>query len=107
MTERNDRLARNETLFRSVNERVEEVVQPGPDELIDFLCECGDAECVEKVSLTRAEYEDVRLDATQFAVVPGHEITDIEDVVARTDRFIVVRKHPGESGIARQTDPRS
>jgi hypothetical protein len=107
MTDRRQRLARNETLFRSVNERVEEVVQPGPNEQIDFLCECGDSECVEKVSLTRAEYERVRADATQFAILAGHEVPDIEDVVARTDRFLVVRKHPEESEIARETDPRS
>ena len=43
MSDRSDRLARNETMFRSVNERVEEVVQPGPQEEIDFLCECGTA----------------------------------------------------------------
>jgi|SRR4051812_9754547 len=32
---------------------------------------------------------------------------DIEDVVAETDRFVVVRKHPEEAVIARETDPRS
>lgn len=107
MIERSDRLARNEALFRSVNERVEEVVQPGKNEEIDFLCECGDGECVEKISLTRVEYKGVRTDADQFAVAPGHEIPDIEDVVTRNDRFLVIRKHPGESAIARETDPRS
>jgi hypothetical protein len=107
MTDRNDRLARNEALFRSVNERVEEVVQPGKNEEIDFLCECGDSECVEKISLARSEYERVRADAAQFAIAVGHEILDIEDVVTRTDRFLAVRKHSEESAIARETDPRS
>jgi hypothetical protein len=107
MSERGDRLARNETLFRSVNERVEEVVQPGAGEEIDFLCECGNAECTEKVTLTRREYEQVRSDATQFAVVSGHEIPEIEEVVLQRDRFLVVRKHPEEADIAQQTDPRS
>lgn len=107
MSERSDRLARNETMFRSVNERVDEVVQPGPQEEIDFLCECGDSECVEKVTLTREEYERVRADGTQFAIVPGHEIPEIEDVVLRADRFLVARKHPEESEIAQETDPRS
>jgi hypothetical protein len=107
MTDRGDRLARNEALFRSVNERVEEVVQPGNNEEIDFLCECGDSECVEKISLTRSEYERVRADSAQFAIAVGHEIPDIEDVVTRTDRFLAVRKQPEESAIARETDPRS
>ena len=107
MSDRTDRLARNEAMFRSVNERVEEVVQPGPTEPIDFLCECGDTECVEKISLTRAEYESIRTDGAQFVVVAGHEIPAIESVVRRADRFLVVRKHPGEAEIALETDPRS
>jgi hypothetical protein len=107
MTDRGERLARNEAMFRSVNERVEEVVQPGPTEAIDFLCECGDTECVEKITLTREEYESVRMDGAQFAIVSGHEIPAIERVVRRADRFLVVRKHPAEAEIARETDPRS
>jgi hypothetical protein len=107
VTDRNERLARNETLFRSVNERVEEVVQPGPNEEIDFLCECGDDSCVEKVTLTRREYEQVRQDGAHFAVTPGHEIPEIENVVMRGERFLVVRKHPEESEIAYETDPRA
>jgi hypothetical protein len=107
MTDRSERLARNEAMFRSVNERVEEVVQPGPTEAIDFLCECGDTECVEKITLTREEYESVRVDGAQFAIVAGHEIPAIESVVRRVDRFLVVRKHPHEAEIARETDPRS
>jgi hypothetical protein len=107
MSERGDRLARNEAMFRAVNERVEEVVQPGAGEEIDFLCECGNAECTEKVTLARREYEQVRSDATQFAVVSGHEIPEIEEIVLQRDRFLVVRKHPDEADIAQQTDPRS
>ncbi len=107
MTDRSERLARNEALFRSVNERVEEVVQPGPTEAIDFLCECGDTECVEKITLTREEYESVRMDGAQFAIVAGHEIPAIESVVRRADGFLVVRKHPAEAEIARETDPRA
>jgi hypothetical protein len=107
MSDRADRLARNEAMFRSVNERVEEVVQPGAEEEIDFLCECGDSGCVEKMTLTREEYEQVRADGAQFAVYPGHEIEEVEDVVLRAERFFVVRKHPEEAKIAEEADPRS
>ena len=107
MNERSDRIARNEAMFRSVNERVEQVVQPGPDEEIDFLCECGDSACIETVTLTREAYEQVRTDGAQFVVVPGHEIPQIETVVSRADGFLIVRKLPGEAGIAQETDPRS
>ena len=107
MTDRNERLVRNETMFRSVNERVKEVVQPGPNEEIDFLCECGDDSCIEKITLTRVEYESVRVEGAQFAIVAGHEIPTIESVVRRADRFLVVRKHPDEAETAHETDPRA
>jgi hypothetical protein len=103
---REDRLARNETLFREVNERIEEIRSPEEDQ-IDFLCECGVEECKDAVRLTVVEYEKLRADPTTFAVVPGHSIEDIESVVVETERFHVVRKHPGEQDIARSTDPRS
>jgi hypothetical protein len=41
-----------------------------------------------------------------FAVLPGHAIPEVEDVVAEGDRFQVVRKHAGEGRIARATNPR-
>jgi hypothetical protein len=103
---REHRLARNETLFREVNERIEEIRSPEEDQ-IEFLCECGVEECKDAISLTVPEYERLRADATTFAVVPGHSIEDIEDVVSETERFHVVRKHPSEKDVARSTDPRS
>jgi hypothetical protein len=103
---REDRLARNETLFREVNERIEDVRSPEEGQ-IDFLCECGVEECKDAISLTVTEYEQLRGDPTTFAVVPGHSIGDIEAVVSETERFHVVRKHPSEQDIARSTDPRS
>ena len=105
-----DQLAKNEALFRDVNERVKEVDQshniPTADRW-DFLCECGNAGCMERISLTVAEYERVRADPAQFAVVPGHERPDIEAVVHATDDYLVIRKNPGEDAIARANDPRS
>jgi hypothetical protein len=103
---REERLARNEVLFREVNERIEEVKarEGGP---IEFLCECGIETCIEVIRLSTSEYEELRSDPTTFAVVPGHEIEDIEVVVSEGDHFNVVRKHERESEIARTTDPRS
>jgi hypothetical protein len=103
---REQRLARNEVLFREVNERIEEVAS-ADDGIFEFLCECGVTECTEVVRMTAAEYEAVRADPTTFALIPGHEIEDIEAIVSETDRFNVVRKHPGERDLARSTDPRS
>jgi hypothetical protein len=106
---REERVARNEALFREVNERIKRVNEhlETQDEA-DFICECGDADCTHPVSLTLAEYEDVRSRGTHFAVVPGHVVTDIERIVARYPRFAVVEKtEPQAAGIAAREDPRS
>lgn len=103
---RKERLARNEALFREVNERVEEMSGGRALDMIDFICECGDDECTEPMRLTAREYEEVRADPVLFAILPGHAIPEVEDVVADGDRFQVVRKHVDEQGVARVTDPR-
>ena len=104
---RKHQIARNEALFREVNERVEEVSASRPTEMTEFVCECGDTNCTEAVALLEEEYERVRSDPLLFAVVPGHEIPDVEEILASNERFSLVRKHAGEDVIARQTDPRS
>ena len=56
---------------------------------------------------TRTEYEELRSDAHQFAVHPGHEYPDVESVVARLKGYDIVRKNRGvPEQIAEQTDPR-
>jgi hypothetical protein len=108
--ERDDRrkhqIARNEALFREVNERVQEVSEDRATLMTDFVCECGNTDCTDTVQLRDEECEHVRADPLLFAIVPGHEIPDVEEVVAENQRFYVVRKHVEEGIIAKQTDPR-
>ena len=109
MDTRQQRVAKNEALFRQVNERIEEVNEPlGPNEPTDFLCECGDDDCTAPVRLTLAEYEEIRSHPTHFVVAHGHEVIDVERVIEQNDRFAVVRKFSGEAErVALETDPRS
>ena len=104
--ERKHRIARNETIFREVNERIEEVSGNAPGEHVEFLCECGSRGCAEVVPLTRGEYESLRADPVLFAVLPGHQIPEVEVVVAENHRFLTVRKLAEEQEIARETNPR-
>jgi hypothetical protein len=101
------RIARNEALFREVNERVKEVSESAPAERIEFLCECGDEKCTQSISLSRSEYEALRSDPLLFGIERGHGIPDVEEVIAENDRFQTVRKHQDEGRIARATDPRA
>ena len=91
---RKARIAKNETRFRDVNERLEAGLRQvrHTTELQEFVCECGKRTCEELVSLTFAEYEGIRRDSRRFAVVPGHVFPETEHVVEETERFQVVEK---------------
>jgi hypothetical protein len=102
--ESKDRFARNEAIFREVNERVAEFTD-SEARMTSFLCECGNLDCVEEVPLTDAEYMKLRSNAATFAVVPGHALGDVETVIEETDRFHIVEKHPREAAIAEATNP--
>ena len=103
------RIADNESRFRDINERLEADLRriPVGDDPVDFVCECGMIECTASVRLSIDEYERVRADPLLFALLPGHEIEDAEDVVARSERFYVVRKKPETHAVVEDTDPRA
>jgi hypothetical protein len=109
MGAREERVARNESLFREVNERIKQVnIGLATVEKSDFLCECGDEACTEPISLTMSEYEAVRADPTHFAVVPGHVAADIEHVISGNERYAVVAKtEPDAVQAAVAEDPRT
>ena len=88
------RIGHNESMYRDVNERIKSVSddEPSRNDKLDFICECGSDECTEIVRLTQAEYESVRSRQSWFAVLPGHEIPEVEVVVKRTDGYFVVEK---------------
>lgn len=109
--EREKRLARNEALYREVNERVAEVAEQMMEAQVQtpvgFVCECGTAGCTEPITTTLIEYEAIRAKPTRFAVVPGHELPEIESVVERHPAYFIVEKREGEAEqVARETDPR-
>jgi hypothetical protein len=103
-----ERRALNEALFRDVNERIAESAKHFEAGKTEFVCECADPSCTERVPATMAEYENVRKRSTTFLLAPGHGQPEIEQVVSDRGRFQVVEKM-GE--IVRRTvirlDPRT
>lgn len=106
--DREQRLAENEILFREVNERIQEL-QAGAwgNHEIDFMCECADAACTAVLTLTPAEYEELRSNSRRFAVLPGHEVEDVERVVETHSRYLVVEKNLETVRRVDEADPRS
>ena len=109
MDAREERLARNETLFRSVNENIEEAATSrGIDKhVFEFFCECSNVDCTLLLPMTLPEYEQVRADPKQFVVAPGHELPEIETVVARTNAYQVVAKRGEAAEFVTDHDPRT
>jgi hypothetical protein len=105
---RGDRAARNEALFRRVNERVEEVNKAFESILgdADFFCECADLECMEKIRMQLAEYEALRANSTHFAVKPGHVLPDEERILEDRVGYVVVEKVGRAGERAAELDPR-
>lgn len=84
----------NEAQFRAFNERLLASTEDGP---VEILCECGIASCHHPLTVDAEQYTAVRADPCRFFVAPGHEIPDIETVVERGERHLVVEK-PAEVG---------
>jgi len=104
---RDERVAKNEILFRRVNERILKIeggrwrVDP-----VDFMCECGDITCMRVVQLSLEGYERLRSDPSHFGVIPGHELPDVEHVIETHPNYLVVEKRGELRRRAEATDPR-
>lgn len=102
------RIADNESRFREINERLEADLRRLPNDggPVEFVCECGHSDCTVSVRLTVDEYESVRQDPATFAMLPGHEIPDVEDVLFSNERYTVARKKPPSRAVVEASDPR-
>jgi hypothetical protein len=88
-----ERAARNEEVFRGVNERIEEGAQQHDvAATLPFHCECSRASCLETIEITADRYEAVVRERYRFVVIPGHEELEIERVVESDPAFLVVEK---------------
>ena len=109
VSSREERVARNESTTRQINEGIERAHQgASPPDHVRVLGECGREECDRVIAITLAEYESVRADPRRFAVAHDHVLAEMEQVVAETDRYAVVAKREGTpAAVAVEEDPRS
>jgi hypothetical protein len=106
--DRQERLAKNESLFRSLNENINDVAaRLGGTQPFEFICECSTSGCFERLSLTLSEYERIRQNGTHFLLFPGHEDIEIEQVIATREAFVVVEKDGVAGLVADDDNPRA
>jgi hypothetical protein len=87
VSSRDERVARTEEFFKRVNDTMRKELGDGDG---NFLCECGNIACTEKLALSA---EDLRLLHSidgYLVVLPGHEIPEIESLVKVNGRYAIV-----------------
>jgi hypothetical protein len=100
------RAAAAEINGRQVNEAIEP--RDRSDASAVFVCECGHLGCSDTVEMRVAEYEAVRTSFDRFLLVPGHEIEEVDKVVERHQRYlVVVKREPEAREMAKASDERS
>jgi hypothetical protein len=101
-------IAKTEALFRDVNERIAETSGRFDTDEAQFMCECADSKCAERLEVPLTEYEEVREDPTTFVVNPEHVTADVETIVRHREGYAVVRKFDAVvARMVRRLDPRA
>lgn len=78
-----------EELFREVNERIVRLNEVFASQEGEFLCECADDVCAERLRVSLREYDAIRADPRRFVMAPGHERPGAR-VIERRDGYEVV-----------------
>jgi hypothetical protein len=101
VSDRDARIGINEALFREVNDRIDQLQSTlGRARTFEIVCECGDASCVERFTISAGDYAGVRRDVHRFAVVPGHADPSAERIIERHQGYFVVEKTDPEAAKA-------
>jgi len=101
------RIAENEVVFRRKNESVvkglehledlaKETNQPEMIRKLKrplrFYCECSDENCRKRIKLSPNEYAAIHKQRSTFIVLPGHEVTTVENVKSTETNYFIVEK---------------
>ncbi len=99
------RAARNEALFREVNENIARLEArhggSGPHAL--FICECSSDRCTEHVPVDTETYRRVREHPRRFIILPGHGDASLESIVEEHAGYLIVEKTGIAGEVAEQS----
>jgi hypothetical protein len=100
-----ERVGRNEAIFRHVNERITEMADDLAVTTLRIVCECADPGCAEGIEIRIDQYRLAREDDAVFIVVPEHILSAVEDVVYEGTGFVFVRKRGQAAEVAEEAAP--
>jgi len=100
--EREVRAARNQALFRAVNEKLATLNEAFAQVAGTFAvaCECADTSCVEMIEIAPEDYRAIRAEPRRFVVRTEHVYPDVEVVVHESPAYVVVEKVAGAAEMA-------
>jgi hypothetical protein len=100
--EREVRAARNQALFRAVNEQMRTMNEAFASVTRTFAIagECADTNCIKTLEIAPDEYAEVRANPRHFAVLPGHVYPDVERVIRESEQYVVVEKVAESADVA-------
>ena len=86
----------NQREFRYANTRLVNVLS-GPNEALDgqlipFLCECADGDCLGCIRITASRYDAIHLDDRDYVILPGHLRIAGEQILVENEYYEVVKK---------------
>jgi hypothetical protein len=81
---------RQQSLGRRINDRIFALREDAVSSA--YICECALKWCNADVTLSVAEYLEVRSSPTYFLIACGHWSPGVERIVYRADRYLVVEK---------------
>jgi len=64
-------------------------------DVVPFVCECGDTDCIEGMEMTVDDYMSAHSAPDLFTVKPGHVFPEAETVVESHDSFWLAEKDGG------------
>jgi hypothetical protein len=101
------RIAFNEAAFREINEGIQRGQWPGEESSsVAFRCECARLGCNRLIEFPISDYEEIRSHPRWFVVATGHELPEVETVVERRGKYVIVEKRDQAGALAEATDPR-
>ena len=100
------RIAKTESAFREVNERIADSAQEVGLPQAALVCECADPGCGHRIDAPLDDYERVRADGARFLIAPQHEEVEHEQVVETRPGYRIIEKLRAAGSAARRLNPR-
>jgi len=96
VSSREERVVRTEEFFKRVNDTMRNELADGDGK---FLCECGNIACTETLALTAQDLRLLHSIEGHFAVLPGHQIPEIETLVKENGHYAIVHNNVSQGPV--------